>query len=292
MPRARSPDSIKAEKMYKEGMPLIEIAKKLKKPPGTVRRWKSEQRWDEDESERSETKASVRKQNSTVRSKAIAEEVDQVIHNPDLSDKQRLFCLVYVDRFNATKAYQKAYGCDYYTAKSQGYKLLRKLAIKAEIDRLKQAKFNRAMLKEEDIFQKYMDIAFSDITDYISFGNEIIDIVTKSGDEKEIEVNYVHLKPSDEIDGSLISEVTQGKDGVKIKLPDRMKALDWLAAHMDMATKEQEARIRHIKAQTEVLQESKAEGTNTVDDWIAAVRGEVPEEEIQEQEMTREGDNK
>lgn len=46
MARARSPDSIEAEKLYKDGMPLVQIAEKLGVPDGTVRRWKSTQDWD------------------------------------------------------------------------------------------------------------------------------------------------------------------------------------------------------------------------------------------------------
>lgn len=46
MARARSPDSIEAEKLYKDGMPLVQIAAKLGVPDGTVRRWKSTQDWD------------------------------------------------------------------------------------------------------------------------------------------------------------------------------------------------------------------------------------------------------
>ena len=46
MPRARSPDSIEAEKMFHDGMALVDISKKLGKPEGTVRRWKSTQNWD------------------------------------------------------------------------------------------------------------------------------------------------------------------------------------------------------------------------------------------------------
>lgn len=70
MPRARSPDSIEAEKLYRSGMALIDIAKKLGKPEGTVRRWKSTQKWEENgkkkQGERSQKKngsekASVRK---------------------------------------------------------------------------------------------------------------------------------------------------------------------------------------------------------------------------------------
>lgn len=67
MPRARSPDSIEAEKLYHEGMLLIEIAKKLGKPEGTVRRWKSTQNWDgkskKKQSERSGKKSQGNKAN-------------------------------------------------------------------------------------------------------------------------------------------------------------------------------------------------------------------------------------
>ncbi len=62
LPRARCPESVKAEEMYRSGMTLIDIAKELGKPEGTVRRWKYNQGWDKSErseknkSERSESK--------------------------------------------------------------------------------------------------------------------------------------------------------------------------------------------------------------------------------------------
>ena len=40
------------------------------------------------------------------------------------------------------------------------------------------------------------------------------------------EVNTVRFRESAEVDGTLITEVKQGKDGASIKLADRMKALD------------------------------------------------------------------
>lgn len=69
MARARSPDSIKAEQMFRCGEKLIDIAKKLGVPAGTVRRWKSTQNWEagskKKHNERSESKpvkkANVRK---------------------------------------------------------------------------------------------------------------------------------------------------------------------------------------------------------------------------------------
>ena len=45
----------------------------------------------------------------------------------------------------------------------------------------------------------------------------------------------------------------QGRDGISIKFADRMKALDWLTKHLDMANDEQKAKIELIKAQTEKL---------------------------------------
>ena len=179
MARSRSPDSIEAEKLYHSGMSLVDIARKLGKPEGTVRRWKSTQKWDDgNKNERSETKTNARVNKTNTKEEAIAEDVRQVISNPDLTDKQRLFCLHYVKCFNATKAYQKAYGVDYLTANAHGYEMLSNVVIREEILRLKQNRLNREMLDESDIFQKYMDIAFADITDFVEFGREEIPVMT------------------------------------------------------------------------------------------------------------------
>lgn len=245
--------------MYRAGMKLVEIASQLNLPEGTVRRWKSTHKW---ESERSEKKANVRKE----KKKTVAEEVKQVMENPDLTDKQRLFCLHYVRCFNATRAYQKAYEVDYSTAASIGYRLLGNAGVREEIARLKQNRLNRELLDEHDIFQKYMDIAFADITDFVEFGRENVQVMgafgpievedPDTGEKVPLmkEINSVRFREAEKVDGTLITEVKQGKDGASIKLADRMKALDWLANHMDLATEEQRAKIVHLKAQTEALQ--------------------------------------
>lgn len=267
MPRSRSPDSIKAERMYKSGMNLVDIAKEIGKPPGTVRRWKSTQGWD---SERSDKKANVRKQETEQNSKkveAIAPEVEQVIDNPNLTDKQRLFCLQYVRCFNATKAYQKAYRCSYMVANAEGYKLLVNPRVKAEIQQLKQNRLNREMLSTEDIFQKYIDMAFADVTDFTDFGN--VEINTENG---PMTVSYVNLKDSGEVDGTLINEISKGKDGVKVKLPDREKALRWLSDHMDLATAEQKAKVALLTAQRD-----KITGNNQEIEDMDDIEGEIYE---------------
>ena len=55
------------------------------------------------------------------------------------------------------------------------------------------------------------------------------------------------------MDGSLISEVRISQGNASVKLKDSMKALQWLADHMDLATEEQRARIDQLRAQTDHL---------------------------------------
>jgi phage terminase small subunit len=247
--KAKNPKADQALEMYKRGLLLKDIAKELNVPEGTVRRWKSTYKWGSEQSERSDNKANVR-----IKRKNVADDVTQVMGNPDLTDKQRLFCLYYVKLFNATKAYQKAYGVGYETAATNGSRMLDNAKVREEISRLKQNRLNRELLDEHDIFQKYLDIAFADITDFVEFRQEEQQVMGAFGpvqvDGKPLMklVNVVRFHDSAVVDGSLISEVKQGKDGASIKLADRMKALDWLSSHMNLATEEQKLRMEQIKA--------------------------------------------
>ena len=131
-----------------------------------------------------------------------------------------------------------------------------------------------------------MDIAFADVTDYVSFGRENIQVMgafgpvmveNKETGEKEVlekEVNTVKFKQSEDVDGTLITEVKQGKDGASIKLVDKMKALQWLADHMDIATAEQKAKIEQIRAKTAIMSGTSEEETED-DGFIEALKGEV-----------------
>lgn len=289
---ARAPDEQmnKAKELYLSGMKLVEIASQLNKPESTIRRWKSTQKWD---SERSDEKASVLSERSQKRShqkeapkqEPPGEEIPEEVEESELTEKQRLFCVLYVKSFNATKAYQKAYGCSYETAAVNGSRMLRNAKVRDTIVLLKSNKLNRELLSEEDIFQKYMDIAFCDITDYVEFGRETVPVMgafgpiqvedKKTGEKVQLteEVNTVRFKESAVVDGTLISEVSNGRNGATIKLADRMKALNWLASHMDLATEEQRARL--------AIMRSKAAGGDTeaelekLDQVLAEIKGVI-----------------
>ncbi|OXS25347.1 MAG: hypothetical protein BI182_15445 [Acetobacterium sp. MES1] len=162
----------------------------------------------------------------------IEKVICSVFENPDLTDKQRDFCLHYICCFNATKSYQKAYGCNYAQANAHGARLLINGSIKSEIQKLMQIRSECLLIGPEDIFQLFMEIAFADITDIVSFNSD-----------------GVYLKDSEDVDGRLISEIALTDNGIKVKLLDRMKALQWLSDHMDLGTSEQRARIDKLNAE-------------------------------------------
>lgn len=282
MPRGPNEKAAEAKRLHESGMKLVEIAAKLGVPPGTIRRWKSTGAWDSERSgkcERSEKKTSVWK--------GLPPEVASVIENPDLNDQQRLFCLYYSKSFNATRSYQKAYGCSYAVANAEGPPLLVNPSIRQEVTRLKRMRYGKALLESEDLFQKYMDIAFADITDYVSFGQEEQPVMAMHGpvlvEDPETggktpltqHVNVVRLMESDQVDGSILSEVSNGRNGAKVKLSDRLKALGWLADHMDLATEEQRARIDNLRAGTAKLRGEEPEDGMEDDGFLDALRGEA-----------------
>ena len=270
MARARSPNRDKAFEIYKDhdgDIKLIDIAKELNIKDSQIRKWKSQDNWDEklkgalpiskgNVTNQNKNKTNIKKEVK----EPIAEEVKEVLENAELTDKQTLFCIYYIKYFNATKAYKKAYGCSYETAMVEGFRTLRNPKIQSEIEKLKQHKLNQVMLSEEDIFQMYMDIAFSDITDYVNFGKREIEIL-EDNQSKTIEVNYVDFNDSYNVDGTIISEVKQGKDGVSIKLHDKMKALQWLSDHMNIATDKQKAELEVLKSR--IVKDNSKNNTNS-----------------------------
>lgn len=152
--------------------------------------------------------------------------------------------------------------------------LLEKDGVKQEIHRLKQDRLNREFLSESDVFQKYMDIAFADVTDFVEFGNEDVDVILDTGERKTITVSHVNIKNDADVDGTIISEVSKGKDGVKVKLADRMKALQWLTDHMDLATDKQKAEIALLKAKVQT-----DDGEEIADDgFLDALNGTAAED--------------
>ncbi|EIF5083628.1 terminase small subunit [Clostridium perfringens] len=284
MARARSPNRDKAFEIYKDhggDIKLIDIAKELNIRDSQIRKWKSQDNWDEklkgalpinksNVTNQNENKTNIKKDIK----EPIVEEVKEVLENAELTDKQRLFCIYYINCFNAAKAYKKAYECSYESALSNGYRLMENDSIRKEIENLKRHKLNRAMISEEDIFQRYLDIAYANIGDYLKFGRRRKNKWTKNKDGEFIavidpdtgqqdfyEYNFIELNESSDVDTSLLSEVKEGKDGISVKLKDGMKALDWLTKHMNIATDRQKAELEVLKSR--IVKDDAKNNTNS-----------------------------
>lgn len=255
MPRKRNPEYEKARELYNNGDNINEIALNIGIKPGTIRSWKSRYNWDGDPGKENKKKDRNVAKEKKLEKRIVAKEVKKVISNQSLTDKQRMFCLYYVRCFNATKAYLKAYGGEYETAMVEGCKLKQNPKIKKMIQELKEDRFNMEMLEETDIFQKYLDMAFSNMTDFVKFGKRKEKFLDEEGKVYEGEASYLEFKESDMIDGTLITEIRQGKNGISMKLENRQTALKWLTDHKYMATEEQLSRMRLIKEQTKKVEE-------------------------------------
>ena len=237
MARVRSPNRDKAFEIYKlnNGEILLkDIATQLGVKDAQIRKWKSQDKWEEKlKGTLQKNKRNVINKKTDINKQAVNEDIESVLKNDKLTEKQKLFCIYYIENFNATKAYQRAYECSYATAMSEGSKSLRNPKIKIEIDRLtneclEEQEINSKLLSKR-LWKKYIDIAFADITDYLEFNSKEV-----QGEYGTYTKNTISLKNSGEVDGSLISEISEGRDGIKIKLQDKMKALQWLSDRMDL----------------------------------------------------------
>ena len=235
---------------YKNGMKYKDIADKYDVSINTVKSWKS-RKWNATPKEVATKKKKV----------AHKKESQPVIENDALTEQQKMFCLFYLQHFNATKAYQQAYGCGYNSARANSIRLLAKDRIKKELHRLK-AEFQQDVFVDiKDLIQEYVKQAFADITDFTEFGydeypfkdingEEVID--EETGEVKTYKVSNVSLKDSNEVDGTLIQEVKKGKDGVSVKLYDKQKAMSELMKYI--ATDElKQAQTEKAQAEAKIL---------------------------------------
>jgi phage terminase small subunit len=198
-----------------------------------------------------------------------------------------MFVKYYLINFNATQAAIKS-GYSAKSARYMGYELLTKPYIKAAVRKYNEEVTAEIGLNVSRILAEHMKIAFADITEFVEFGNTEETIMTEEGPALDPETgepmtykrNFVSFRNSDEIDGTLIHEVKQGKDGVSVKLHDKMKSLDVLAKYMDLLpdTHKRMVDAEKMKLDRERLeldrQKAAGEGDldeELIDDWVSGV---------------------
>lgn len=237
---------------------------------GTLKSRKSREGWSRD------SKGAISKKDATKSTKVAAR--NPVIESKDLNEKHQQFCLHYIRHFNATKAYQEAYECDYKTANKNAYTLMVNQGIKDEIRRLKAEMQNELFVSAGDIAREYMKMAFADITDFLAFGtrevqeydNEGAPLIDPEGNPETRVVSFVEFKDYTEVDGTMIQEIKQGRDGVSIKLYDKQKAMQELDKRL-LSIEE----LKVLKLQAEIEKLNSREDDEGQKDVAAALRGLV-----------------
>lgn len=268
---------------------LAVLAEKYNIKIGTIKSRKSREGWSRDAPRKDATKsqkvATVSNRDATIKTESIkAREV--FVESDELTDRQRLFCIYYVKSFNATQAAIKA-GYSPSGAHVEGSRLLRNPNVAAEIKRLKNEMTSELFISAIDVLNKYIKIAFADITDFVSFGQKdepLFDqkgkplIDPDTGEQMTFSRNFVSFKSNNEVDGTIIGEVKQGKDGVSIKLHDKTKALDKLAQYFDLFPDEFKRKIEEEKLKLAQRKLDTGDGDEVEDDgFLEALKGKVSE---------------
>ncbi|MBU8908517.1 terminase small subunit [Desertibacillus haloalkaliphilus] len=277
----------KIRKEYEESnITLKDLAEKHNVKLGTLKSRKSREKWTRGATKKDATKkkkvATNKKEDATIE-KTINNSHEVVVESGELTDKQRLFCIYYVKSFNATQSAIKA-GYAPESAHVRGSELVRNSKVAEEIRRIKGKMTQDLFIDAMDVLHKYVKIAFADITDYVTFGKRkepVIGIggpvLDDEGEQVMKEVNYVDFNESAMVDGTIITEAKQGKDGVSIKLADKMKALDKLAEYFDLfpdnfKRKIEEEKLQITKERLEIEKNGvKGGDEELIDDWISAV---------------------
>jgi phage terminase small subunit len=232
MPRARSPNRKKAFMLWQRSngkKKNKDIAAELGVSEKLISRWKKEDKWEATSTTGKSRKSTNQKSTKRVDSRKDKHEVKAyqlmakvVDENDDLNENQKLFILYWMRSRNATQSYFRTHNCSYATAMVEGCKSLRIPKIQREIARMKAIRNETLFLDADDVVEKYMKIAFADVTNFAVIKN-----------------NKMYVMNSDMLDGGLISEVKQTKSGVGIKLEDRMKALQWLSDYFNLNPRDQ-----------------------------------------------------
>ncbi|MCG0732294.1 terminase [Lactiplantibacillus plantarum] len=247
---------------------LKSLAEKYQVKATTLRSRKNREHW-----QRATKKVATRHNN-------VATQIsDELEANSELTEKQKLFCLFYLQRFNATWAYQQAYKVSHEVALRAGPRLLGNVGVKRQLTELKNQQRADLYVTADDITHEYAKQAFASLGDVLDYkvheelvtdtdGNVFLD--TDDNPVKK-HVADIYLKPSDQIDWSLVQDIHRGKDGLVVKLYDKQKALDSLSKLIGADDDNiNEQRVRKLKADADIA-EAKAKQISNTDETVQIV---------------------
>ncbi|WP_395318190.1 terminase small subunit [Fructilactobacillus frigidiflavus] len=217
----------KAKQEYMAGKSYEEIGRMFGVTASTVRSWKARKHWGNSK--------------STARVRKTRQLLDHDIkHNQTMTEKQKLFCMYYIQSFNATQSYIKVYHCKYGTARVESHRMLNMPKIKAVVSKHKARYFNDLILDTLDLIREDLKIAFSDIGDVVDWEAHQVPLVDENGEVKTDtngnviydRVTDIHLKDSGSVDTSTLDKVISSDDTIKVKLKSSDRAKERLYKYL------------------------------------------------------------
>ncbi|KJS67107.1 MAG: hypothetical protein JL50_10940 [Peptococcaceae bacterium BICA1-7] len=146
-------------------------------------------------------------------------------------------------------AYKQAYNTQNMTDKTVDEKaciLANKDKIKARLNELINELKGRNMITVERTLAELAKIGFADIKQYLEYktAKTVVDHDSETGEPVIDYKQIIDVIDSSQVDGSVIQEVSIGKDGTfKFKLHDKMAALDKIGKHLGMFTEKHEHEV-------------------------------------------------
>ena len=237
---------------YLAGMKYKDIAEKYNVALSTVKSWKTRNGWQRTKKAKKSTRTKPKSMRTKVEKVARSRSPDlleELADNDELTDKQKAFCLYYLQRYNATWAYQKAYGGSYESATANGPRLIGNDRIKKQLTELKKQQSAELYATANDIMLGYLKQAHSDITDVLEFktvkrlkwvkipddtgeyedmdGHYRLDpkIDPETGEQAFYYENLVLLKDSSKIDTSNIKSIRIDKGEAVVEMYNKQKAM-------------------------------------------------------------------
>ncbi|CUI41364.1 terminase small subunit [Achromobacter xylosoxidans] len=155
-----------------------------------------------------------------------------------LTDKQRRFVDEYLVDLNATQAAIRA-GYSQKTARQIGDENLSKPDIAEAVQEAQAARAKRTEITQDMVLRELAKIGFSDIRKIVRWGKTELRVADAGDDEEEVTEAYhgLALVSADDIDddtAAAISEISEGREGLKVKLHDKKGALVDIGRHLGM----------------------------------------------------------
>lgn len=243
---------------YVKGMKYKDIAEKYDVSINTVKSWKKRYDWQREKGAPKNKKGCTqnklgahKKEIELKSSSSVVQRTSEVDTNIDI---EQLFVMEYLRDFNATRA---AIACGYSkkSAHNLGWRLVRKDEVQQEIKRQKEMMATELGADIQRVISELLKIAFADVTDLLTFGQKEVEVTGMFGPIKDEDgnvltkiVNYVDLNESENIDGTVISQVKQSKDGVSVKLYDKLSAIKELGRYLDFMTEADKEKLNLVRA--------------------------------------------